>query len=151
MNRFMMKTSCVVLIASATCALMLLAPPAASAHEGHGHGAVDIAVPETAEGVLAEIHKQHAAITTAVTGKNLKAVHDHAEIMTALARALPDKVDAEKKERVQGSATNMIKLLDTLHHAADAGNQPRSGIELKKLDGVVAAVEKLLTNSDENS
>ena len=142
MNRLMTSTSRATLIACVTCAVMLMPAPAASAHEGHG--AVNIAVPETAEGVLAEIQKQHAAITAAVTGKNLKAVHDHAETMTALARALPEKVDEEKKERVQGSASNMIKLLDTLHHAADAGNQPRAGIELKKLDAVVAAIDKLL-------
>ena len=123
---------------------MLLQAPAASAHQGHGHGAADIAVPETAEGVLAEIQKQHSAITAAVSGKNLKAVHDHAEVMTALARALPPKVAPDKKEAVERTTSNMINLLDTLHHAADAGNQPRSGIELKKLEGVVGALEKLL-------
>ena len=130
-------------ITAVTCALMLHLPMA-SAHQGHGHGAVDVPIPATAEAVLAEIQKHHTTMTAAVTGKNLKAVHDHAETMTALARALPEKVSAEKKERVQGSTNNMIKLLDTLHHAADAGNQPRAGIELKKLDAVVTGLEKQL-------
>ena len=139
--------------AVAFCALILASRQDAIAQAGHGHshGNVDIVVPETAEGVLQDIQKHHAAITAAVSGKNLKAVHDHAEAMTALAKALPGKVAEEKRAVVARTTDNMIKLLDTLHHAADAGNQPRSGIELKKLDGVVAAVEKLLTNSDENS
>ena len=131
------------MVASLTAtALILAAAPAALGHEGHGHGAAQVAIPETAAGVVTEIQKHHAAITAAVTGKNLKAVHDLAETMTALAKALPDKVPAENKERVQGSTSNMTKMLDTLHHAADAGNQPRAGIELKKLDAVVAALEK---------
>ena len=130
---------------SATCALILTHPSLAFAHEGHSHGgATNVVIPETADGIFADIQKHHAVITAAVTGKNLKAVHDHAEIMTALAKALPEKVPEEKKERVQGSANNMIKLLDTLHHAADDGNQPRAGIELKKLDGVVTFLEKQL-------
>lgn len=130
------------LAAWSASALVFMAAAAAMGHEGHGHGAAQVAIPETAAGVVAEIQKHHGAITAAVTGKNLKAVHDLAETMTALAKALPDKVPVEKKERVQGSTTTMTKMLDTLHHAADAGNQPRAGIELKKLDAVVAALEK---------
>ena len=131
-----------VLTAACACALAVIPTRATFAHEGHGHGSANIVVPETADGVLQEIQKHHAAITAAVSGKNLKAVHDHAEAMTALAKALPDKMPDAKKPEIQGPVNNMTKLLDTLHHAADAGDQPRSGIELKKLDGVVMAVEK---------
>ena len=132
-------------IAFTTCAVLFTQTQVAFGHEGHSHGAAtNVPIPETAQGVLQEIQKQHAALTEAVTGKNLKAVHDLAETMTALAKALPEKVPDEKKERVQGSINNMTKMLDTLHHAADAGNQPRAGIELKKLDAVVAALEKQL-------
>ena len=129
--------------AGAICAL-IFAPPLTSAHEGHSHGSVNVVVPETADGVLQEMQKHHAAITAAVSGKNLKAVHDHAEAMTALAKALPDKVAEDKRAALQGPTTNVIKLLDTLHHAADAGDRPRAGIELKKLDGAVTTLEKQL-------
>lgn len=117
-------------------------PLTAPAHEGGSHA--HIAVPETSEAVHAEIKKQHEALTAAVTGKDLKAVHDLAENMTALAKALPEKVTEEKKAVVQTTTDNMIKLLDSLHHAADSGSQPRSGIEFKKLDAVVTALNKQL-------
>ncbi|HSH37363.1 MAG TPA: hypothetical protein VK993_01145 [Chthoniobacterales bacterium] len=128
----------------AGCALLPMWTEVASAHEGHSHGSANIVVPETAEGVLQEIQKHHAAVSSAVNGRNLKAVHDHAEAMTALAKALPAKVSDDRKTRVEGTTNNMTKLLDTLHHAADDGDQPRSGIELKKLDGAVTTLEKQL-------
>ena len=128
----------------AAMALTFITNPSALAHEGHdhdhSHGAANI--PDSADAIFAEIQKHHSALTTAVNGKNLKVVHDHAEAMTALAKALPDKVAEDKKTRVQGSANNLAKLADTLHHAADDGDQARAGIELKKLDGVVMALEK---------
>ena len=126
----------------AGCALLPMLTEVASAHEGHSHGSANIVVPDTAEGVLEEIQNHHVAISAAVNGKKLKAVHDHAEAMTALAKALPAKVAEDKKAGVEGTTNNMIKLLDTLHHAADDGDQPRSGIELKKLDGVVSTLKK---------
>ncbi len=129
---------------AAAAALLVVQPHAALAHEGHSHGASNVAIPETADGILAELQKHHAAMTAAVTGKNLKAVHDLSETMTALARALPDKAATDKKETVQRSTNNLTKLLDTLHHAADAGDQPRSGIELKKVEGVMTSLEKQL-------
>ena len=112
------------------------------AHEGHGD--TNIVIPETADGVLQEIQKHHAAITAAVSGKKLKAVHDHAEAMIALAKALPAKVADDRKANVERTVSNVAQLADTLHHAADAGDQPRSGIELKKLDGAVMTLEKQL-------
>ena len=126
------------------CALVAGPTKRASAHAGHSHGTANIVVPETADGVLQDIQKHHGAIRAAVSGKNLKAVHDHAEAMTALAKALPAKVAEEKKAVVERTTENMVNLLDTLHHAADDGDQPRSGIELKKLDGAVTNLEKQL-------
>ena len=123
-------------------ALLLNAAPSAFGHAGHSHGAANVVIPETAEAVMDEINKNHAAITTAVTGKNLKAVHDLSETMTALAKALPAKVAENKKAGVERTTANVIALLDSLHHAADAGSQPHSGIELKKLDGAVNTLTK---------
>ena len=116
--------------------------PLSLAHEGHGNP--NIVVPETADGVLQDIKKHHAAIASAVNGKNLKAVHDQAEAMIALAKALPAKVTGDRKANVERTASNVAQLADTVHHAADAGDQPRSGIELKKLDGAVMTLEKQL-------
>ena len=129
-------------VVGAACAFLLAPAPPAFAHAGHSHGAANVVIPETAEATLEEINKNHAAISAAVNGKNLKAVHDLSETMIALAKALPAKVAEEKRTAVQGTTSNMVALLDSLHHAADAGSQPRSGIELKKLDGAVNTLAK---------
>lgn len=133
-----MKTSTLVAIAFTAFACTTL-----FAHEGHDHGAKNkVAVPETADGILQEIQKQHALISAAVTSKNLKGVHDPIEAIPVLAKALPDKVAADKKPRVQGSVNNLTKAADSLHHAADAGDQTKAEAELKKLDGVVMALSQ---------
>lgn len=136
-----MKTSRLLAIAFTAFASITLTTPALRAHEGHDHGAKNkVAVPDTAEGILQEIQKQHALLTAAVTGKNLKGVHDPIEAIPALAKALPDKVANDKQARVQGSVNNLTKAADSLHHAADAGDQARAEAELKKLDGVLLAL-----------
>lgn len=128
--------------ALAVGALVFAPTRQANAHAGHSHGNANIVVPETVDGVLQDIQRHHAAISAAVNGKKLKDVHDHAEAMIALAKALPGKVAEDKKALVERTTDNMTQLLDSLHHAADDGNQPRSGIELKKLDGAVSTLEK---------
>jgi hypothetical protein len=133
-----MKTARLLAIAFTAFASITLITPALLAHEGHDHGVKKtVAIPDTADGILQEIQKQHGLITTAVTGKKLNAVHDPVEAIPALAKALPDKVADDKKTRVQGSVNNLTKAADSLHHAADAGDQAKAEAELKKLDGVL--------------
>ena len=135
-----MKTSALLTIAFTAFASITLSTTA-PAHEGHDHGAKNkVAVPETAEGIFQEIQKQQALVAAAVTAKNLKGVHDPIEAIPALAKALPDKVAADKKARVQGSVNNLTKAADSLHHAADAGDQAKAEAELKKFDGVLLAL-----------
>ncbi len=134
-------TACRFAIAAiVACCALTFAPRVSLAHDGHGDP--NIVVPQTADGVLQDIKKHHAAIAAAVNGKNLKAVHDQAEALIALAKALPAKVAGDRKSAVERTANNVSQLADTVHHAADAGDQPRSGIELKKLDGAVMTLEK---------
>lgn len=138
-----MKTSTLLAIAFTAVASITLSAAALLAHEGHDHGAKKtVTVPDTADGILQEIQKQQALITTAVTGKNLKGVHDPIEAIPALAKALPDKVAADKKARVQGSVNNLTKAADSLHHAADAGDQAKAEAELKKFDGVLSVLSQ---------
>ena len=133
-----MKKPALLAIALTALVSITLNTPALLAHEGHDHGAhAKVAVPDSADGILQEIQKQHALISAAVTGKNLKGVHDPIEAIPPLAKALPDKVAADKKVRVQGSVNNLTKAADSLHHAADAGDQTKAEAELKKLDGVL--------------
>lgn len=140
-----MKTSGPLAIVFAAIGSLALSTPALRAHEGHDHGAEKkAAVPDTAAAILLEINKQHALINAAVTAKNLKAVHDPIEALGLLARALPDKSAADQKARVQGSANNLARAADSLHHAADAGDQARAEAELKKLDGVLLVLNQQL-------
>ena len=138
-----MKTSRLLAIAFTALTSITLSAPALLAHEGHDHGAKPtVTVPDTADGILQEIQKQHALINTAVTGKNLKGVHDPIEAIPALVKALPDKVADDKKARVQGSVNNLTKVADSLHQAADAGDQAKAETELKKFDGVLLALSQ---------
>ena len=138
-----MKKSTLLAIAITAFASITLSAPALLAHEGHDHGAKNKpAVPETADAIVLEINRHHALISTAVSGKNLKGVHDPIEALAVLAKALPDKTGAEQKVRVQGSVNNLTKVADSLHHAADAGDQTKAEAELKKLDGVMLALNQ---------
>jgi len=138
-----MKKSTLLAIAFTAFASLTLSAPGLLAHEGHDHGAKNkVTVPDTAEGILLEINKQHAAISAAVSAKNLKGVHDPIEALATLAKALPEKSDAAEKVRVQGSVNNLAKAADSLHHAADAGDQAKSESELKKLDGVMLVLNQ---------
>jgi hypothetical protein len=138
-----MKTSKLLAVAFAAVASISLSPPALLAHEGHDHGAKNnVAAPDTAEGILLEINRQHGLITAAVSGKNLKGVHDPIEALAKLAKVLPDKSAEDEKLRVQGSANNLAKVADSLHHAADAGDQAKAEAELKRLDGVLLVLNQ---------
>ncbi len=140
-----MKTTTLLAIACTAFALTALNTPTLPAHEGHDHGAKNkAAIPDTADGIMKEIYAHHVLVTTAVTGKNLKGVHDPIEWIPALANALPDKVAADKKVRVQGSVNNLTKVTESLHQAADAGDQPKAEAELKKLDGVLVVLGQQL-------
>ena len=103
-----------------------------------------VKVPDTAEGIVAEIHKHHGEVAGTIKAKQLKAVHDHSEAITALAKALPAKVATDKKTRVEGTAKNIVKIAGDLHHAADDGDQAKSEAQLKKLDAVLAQLDTQL-------
>ena len=131
-----------ILTLTACVALILPAPPSLAAeHEKAAHA---IQVPETTEGILAEIHKHHGEITETIKAKSLKTVHEHSEAITALANSLPAKVVADKKTRVEGIVRNIVKVADALHDAADTGDQAKTEGQLKKLDAVLAQLDSQL-------
>lgn len=134
------------ILAIGACAAFAFTTPAAFAddkgkHAEHAKGEHDMKMPDTAEGIVAEIHKHHGEITTTVQAKQLKTVHEHSEAITMLAKALPAKVPADKKARVEGSVKNIAKVADDLHDAADGGDQAKTEAALKKLDGVLKALD----------
>ena len=110
----------------------------------HGKAGHATKVPDTAEGIVAEIHKHHGEIAELVKAKNLKAVHPHSDAITELAKALPAKVAADKRAAVESVTKGVIKAADDLHKAADGDDQAKSEGHLKKLDGALAQLDAKL-------
>lgn len=111
------------------------------AHGEHGHDAGP--APKTSPAALESMHKLHAELTTQVKGKQLKAVHDTCEKLTAAAKALPavsKDLPADKKQRVEGAVKNLAKALDSLHDAADEGSQASSEKHLKTVDSLMTLI-----------
>ncbi len=136
-----MKPTRILTLAAFAALTSIATTGVAAEHEKTTHS---VKVPETAEGILAEIHKHHGEVTSAIAAKNLKTVHDHSDAMTALANALPAKIVADKRARVEGTAKNIAKVADALHDAADAGDQAKTEAQLKKLDAVLAQLDSQL-------
>ena len=101
-----------------------------------------IVMPDTADGVLQEITKHHGELADTVKSKKLAEVHLHAFAIRDLANGLAAKVAPDKKARVEGSAKNIAKLADDLDKSGDANDQAATEANLKKLDGVLLALEK---------
>jgi hypothetical protein len=135
-----MKLTCILTLAA--CATLAVAPtPILAAEKEHKTTEHAMKVPETTEGIVAEIHKHHSEVTETIKAKNLKAVHDHSEAITTLANALPAKVATDKKARIEGTTKNIAKVADALHVAADGGDQAKTEAQLKKLDAVLAQLD----------
>lgn len=129
--------------ASAALAITAINAPSAFAREGEEHEAKTVTkVPDSAEGILQEIHKHHGELAEVVKSKQLAEVHHHAFAIRDLANALAAKVAAEKKPRVEGSAKNIARLAEDLDKTGDANDQDGTETNLKKLDGVLMVLEK---------
>jgi hypothetical protein len=133
------------LLAIAACAAFALASNSTStvlaAEKEHAEKG-KVAVPATVEAIMAEIQKHHGELAEVVKSKKLADVHYHAFAIRDLAKGLPDKVPADKKARVEGSVNNIAKLAEQLDKTGDGNDQPGTETNLKKLDGVLIALEK---------
>lgn len=131
------------LLAIGACAALafIINATTVAAHEGeeHGHGT---AVPETPDAIIAQIHQHHMKIADLVKARNLDAIHDHSDAIVALAKALPDKVSADKKAAVTGPANNISKASAALHEATDAKDQAGAEAKFKNLESAIAQLEK---------
>lgn len=100
-----------------------------------------LTIPDTADGIIAEIHKHHSELAEVVKNNKLGEVHHHAFAIRDLAKALVDKAPEDKKQRVQGAANNIAKLAEELDKAGDAGDKTKTEANLKKFDAVIAQLE----------
>ena len=139
----MKLTRILTLGACAAIALTGLTSPTAFAVEKeHAEKKEKTVIPETADGIMEAIHKAHGELTDIVKTKKLADVHKAAFVIRDLASGLPAKVAADKKARVEGSAKNIAKLAEDLDKTGDANDQAATEANLKKLDGVLMALEK---------
>ncbi|MEO7317811.1 MAG: hypothetical protein ABIZ56_02355 [Chthoniobacteraceae bacterium] len=137
-----MKTT--KLLAIGACAAFALTNTSilrAAEKKEHAEHAEKTAVPDTAEGIMAAIHTAHGELADVVKSKKLADVHHKAFAIRDLANALPAKVAADKKGRVEGSVKNIAKLAEDLDKTGDDNNQAGTEANLKKLDGVLKALD----------
>ncbi len=120
----------------------ITAPTAFAAEHEKAEKKEKTVVPETVDGIMEAIHKAHGELAEVVKSKKLADVHHKAFAVRDLANALPAKVAADKKARVEGSTKNIAKLADELDKTGDDNNQAGTEANLKKLDGVLMALEK---------
>ena len=141
-----MKTNVYSIRAAALLAgglLLFSANPSLAAEHKKEHGEkghADMAKPASSAAALETIHTLHAELAAQIKDKQLKAVHETCEKLTAAANSLPGvskDLPAEKLKRVEGSVKNLAKALDTLHDAADDGNQANSEKHLKTVDSLL--------------
>lgn len=112
-----------------------------AAEKAHEHA--EMAKPGSSAAALESIHKLHGTLTSQVSGKQLKGVHETCEQLTAAANALPGlskDLPADKLKRVEGSVKNLAKALDALHDAADEGKQADTEKQLKTVDSLIAMI-----------
>jgi hypothetical protein len=98
-------------------------------------------IPATVDGIFKAIHEHHMALAETVKSKKLADVHHHAFAIRDLANALPDKVAADKKKAVEGTAKNITKLAGDLDESGDANDQAKTEANLKKMDGLIKVLE----------
>ena len=88
-------------------------------------------------GVINGLREELAA---QIASKNLKPVHETAELLTAALIKLREEskdLASDKLKRVQGAVANLAKALDGAHDAADEGNQAGTEKQLKAIDGLL--------------
>jgi len=103
----------------------------------HDAGAMQQIGPSAAWGAINGLRDE---LATQIAAKNLKPVHETAELLGAALiklRETSKDLPADKLKRVQGAVANLAKALDGAHDAADEGNQPGTEKQLKAIDGLL--------------
>lgn len=117
-------------------------------HAQHKEGGEKVKVPDTLDGIWAEIHKQHKELADTVNSKKLEDVHHHAFAIRDLGKALPAKVPAEHKKHVENMVKKLSQLAADLDKSGDAGDQAKTEANLKKLDALLKDMEDMAGPSE---
>jgi len=109
--------------------------------EGEAHAKIQ--VPDTLDGIWAEIHKHHHELADTVKAQKLGEVHHHAFAIRDLGKALPSKVPAEHKKHVENMVKKLSQIAADLDKSGDAGDQAKTEANLKKLDALLKEMEDM--------
>lgn len=139
-----MKTK--TLLAMALCAAIgFLSNQAFAAeqdHKDHKEGHAAVKVPDTVDGILADMHKHQKELAATVTAKKLGDVHHHAFAIRDLAKALPAKAHPDHKKMVENAVKKVSQLAEDLDKSGDAGDQAKTEANLKKMDAALKTLEE---------
>lgn len=117
----------------------------AQEHSEHMQGESKVQIPDTRDGILAEIHKHHDELTATVKAKKLDMVHEHAFAIRDLAKALPAKANPDMKKMVENAVKKVSQLAEDLDKSGDAGDQAATEANLKKFDSALKTLEEHAT------
>ncbi|HEX4342157.1 MAG TPA: hypothetical protein VH255_02125 [Verrucomicrobiae bacterium] len=104
-----------------------------------------IEIPDTRDGILEEIHKEHEALAAAVSAKKLEAVHGHAFAIRDLTKALQDKANPDMKKMVENAVKRISQLAEAINKSSAAGDRPKTEANLKQLDAALKTLEEHAT------
>ena len=136
-NPILIATICVASLAFTTVSQTF-----GQAKEGGGAGHSHfIKVPTTAQEIWKEIANQQTKLAAVVAKSDLGEAHDHGYAIRDLVRALPSKVPAESKAKVEAAAGEIAKLAAAIDKSSSAGAQKATETNVKKLATAVTALQ----------
>lgn len=120
------------------------------AAEGHDHGKEKAHFEKKAFGTVKEawgfITAQVAEVEKHVAAKAVEPVHEIGEHLEGAIHTLEEKSDmvaADQKAKLSAVLKQLDKAADELHHAGEEKNADAAGLALKKMKGLLPAVEGL--------
>lgn len=113
-------------------------------HEGHAaggqHDRADLGE-RTLDELIGQLNETMKSITAAVEKGELSNIHNLSSDLSRAVKAIPPKVEAGKRTRVEGTARNIATLSDELHFVADKNDKAQVEVKFERLQRLVALLE----------
>jgi hypothetical protein len=93
----------------------------------------DVARYSTAEGTHEKIQELRLQLTAALEKKDLKYIHDSMYYFKALLETLAERVQGDKKQRVDGVLRELTHIAEAIDNSAGRGNQSATEANIQKL------------------
>lgn len=97
--------------------------------------------PHSNEGLMQAIADQGALLREGVRAKDYNYVDDRAFYLQGLAKALRDKLDPERKQRLTPLFNEVIRVAEELDHAAGRRHEPATVAMMEKLDSLLKELQ----------